>query len=108
MLDTIVALASVAHQATLAVPHVQSVAPVVQADGGIIATLTTTTNQLNGLFKLMGALAIAVFGIVLCHKRGFGMGAMLGVFFVAGLAFFFMNGGGQWLGNEIQTTLSGA
>jgi len=108
MLDTIVTLASVAHQATLAAPDVQSAAPVVQADGGIIATLTTTTNQLTGLLKLMGAFAIVAFGLWLCHKRGFGMGAIIGVFFVAGLAFFFMNGGGQWLGNEIQTTLSGA
>lgn len=76
----------------------------VLADGGIFGTLTNFTNSGMALLKLVGVAVVLGAFLYFAHKRGWGLGALVMSFIIAGLIFWGMNGGLQWLGTQIQAT----
>ncbi|WP_025104785.1 hypothetical protein [Microbacterium paraoxydans] len=74
---------------------------IVQADG-IIGTANGFNNELYALVVNGGLTVIVILFLVHAIKKGFGVGAILGGLFVAGLAYFALNGGLQFVGNLIR------
>lgn len=66
---------------------------------GIISAATGFNNDLYALVVNGGLTVIVIFFLIAAFKKGFGAGAVFGGLFVAGLAFFALNGGLQLIGN---------
>lgn len=71
---------------------------IVHADG-IIGTANGFNNELYQLVVNGGLTVIVVLFLITAFKKGFSAGAVLGGLFVAGLAYFALNGGLQLIGN---------
>lgn len=72
---------------------------------GIFDTLLDQSNQFMVVVKNLGALGITVVLLWQVIKRGFAIGAIIGVLLGAGLAFFLLNGGAQWIGEQFSQQL---
>lgn len=78
----------------------------VHAADGIISTANGFNNELYALVVNGGLTVIVVLFLVAAFKKGFGLGAVLGGLFVAGLAYFALNGGLELIGNLLRGELS--
>jgi hypothetical protein len=94
MIDTLVALATVAHPAAAAIG--------IHTDGGILSTLSSTNDATLQFVKNASVTIILIMFIWSVHKAKWAIGAIVGGVVVAGFIFWGLNGGLQWLGTQFQ------
>lgn len=86
--------------------HITTALTHVLASGGIISTATTFNASFLALVKNAGLTVLVLAFLVTALRRGWAMGALIGGLFIAGIAYFAMNGGLELVGTLIKQQFS--
>lgn len=80
--------------------NVQAAAAVIPRTG-IIDTANDQTNQLGTLIKNVGGVVVTAILLTVAIKSKMGFGAIIGALFIGGIVLFALNGGMEWLADQV-------
>lgn len=77
----------------------------ISAEAGLIGTVTTLNTDLQAFIRNAAVTVLLAAFLIICWKKGWAMGAIIGGLFIAGFGYFAVNGGFELIGGLFTQTI---